>query len=165
MTETPLWSITNSETWMLILIPRYSTKIFYRLNLYDNIRNSLCLSVLGFDVPVGATMLVSAWAIGRDPMHWDKAEEFMPERFDLNTIDFKRADFEYIPFGAGRRMCAGMTFGLANMELALASLLYHFEWELPHGMAAVDPDMIEVVTVTSRRKHDLLVVPVVRVPI
>src|SRR6266516_4199840 len=45
MTETPLRSITNSGTWMPILIPTYSTKIFYRLNLYDNIRNSLCLSV------------------------------------------------------------------------------------------------------------------------
>ena len=28
MTETPLRSITNSGTWMLILVPTYSTKIF-----------------------------------------------------------------------------------------------------------------------------------------
>src|SRR3982751_6403194 len=28
MTETPLWSITNSRTWMLMLAPTYSTKIF-----------------------------------------------------------------------------------------------------------------------------------------
>ena len=28
MTETPLRSITNSRTWMLILVPTYSTKIF-----------------------------------------------------------------------------------------------------------------------------------------
>ena len=28
MTETPLRSITNSGTWMLILVPKYSTKIF-----------------------------------------------------------------------------------------------------------------------------------------
>src|SRR5215204_1480384 len=28
MTETPLQSITNSGTWMLILAPTYSTKIF-----------------------------------------------------------------------------------------------------------------------------------------
>ena len=30
MTETHLWSITNSGTWMPILVPTYSTKIFYR---------------------------------------------------------------------------------------------------------------------------------------
>ena len=28
MTETHLWSITNSGTWMLILVPTYSMKIF-----------------------------------------------------------------------------------------------------------------------------------------
>src|SRR6266496_3868002 len=28
MTKTYLWSITNSGTWMLILVPTYSTKIF-----------------------------------------------------------------------------------------------------------------------------------------
>src|SRR5215216_5159031 len=28
MTETHLWSITNNGTWMLILVPTYSTKIF-----------------------------------------------------------------------------------------------------------------------------------------
>ena len=28
MTETRLWSITNSGTWMFILAPTYSTKIF-----------------------------------------------------------------------------------------------------------------------------------------
>src|SRR5215216_1451056 len=28
MTETHLWSIKNSRTWMLILAPTYSTKIF-----------------------------------------------------------------------------------------------------------------------------------------
>ena len=28
MTETALWPMTNSGTWMLILVPTYSTKIF-----------------------------------------------------------------------------------------------------------------------------------------
>ena len=44
MTETPLRSITNSGTWMPILAPTYSTKIFYRLNLYvkDSINPVFC---------------------------------------------------------------------------------------------------------------------------
>jgi hypothetical protein len=58
-----------------------------------------------------------------------------------------------------------MAFGLVSMELALASLLYHFDWELPPGMTAADVDMTEKMGVTVRRLHHLLLVPSARVPV
>ncbi|XP_047076512.1 premnaspirodiene oxygenase-like [Lolium rigidum] len=121
--------------------------------------------VLGFDVPEGAMVMVNAWAIGMDPAHWDAPEEFAPERFERNGRDFKGADFEFLPFGAGRRICPGMAFGLAHVEIALAALLFHFDWELPGGMAAGDLDMTEQFGVTTSLRSDLVVVAVPRVPV
>lgn len=124
--------------------------------------------VLGYDVPHGTQVLVNAWALGRDERYWPRdPEEFRPERFEGEAamMDFRGNSFEFLPFGAGRRMCPGMGFGLANVELALASLLFHFDWEGPDAEHPTELDMTEAFGLTARRKGELLLRPILRVPV
>jgi len=112
----------------------------------------------GYEIPAKTRVAINAWAIGRDSRYWVEAERFKPERFVNNTINFKGTDFEYIPFGAGRRMCPGIAFASPNIELPLAQLLYHFDWKLPNKMKNEELDMTESFGHIVGRKHDLCLV-------
>ncbi|XP_015088335.1 cytochrome P450 83B1-like [Solanum pennellii] len=113
----------------------------------------------GYEIQPGTIVHVNAWAIARDSDIWENSEEFIPERFFNSDIDFKGQDFEFIPFGAGRRGCPGITLGVASMELALSNLLYSFDWELPYGMKKEDIDTDVKPGLTIHKKNDLCLVP------
>ncbi|KAK8999125.1 hypothetical protein V6N11_070302 [Hibiscus sabdariffa] len=115
-------------------------------------------SIGGYQVPAGTLVHVNAWAIGRDPETWENPEEFCPERFIGSSIDYKGQNFELIPFGAGIRVCPGMHMGVAAVELALANLLYMFDWEMPTGMDKEDIDFDVVPGLTTHKKNALLLV-------
>ncbi|MED6183386.1 hypothetical protein PIB30_037478 [Stylosanthes scabra] len=116
-------------------------------------------TIHGYHIPINTKVMVNAYALGRDPDYWYDAETFLPERFLDNPMDFKGTNLEYVPFGAGRRMCPGLNFGLANVEFAVAMLLYRFNWELPNGMKAEDLDMNEVQGAVVGRKNNLYLIP------
>ncbi|WJX37480.1 hypothetical protein P8452_25240 [Trifolium repens] len=113
----------------------------------------------GYHITIKTKVIVNAWAIATDPNYWTEPEKFYPERFIDNTVDYKGNNFEYIPFGAGRRICPGSIFGLRSVELTLATLLFHFDWKLPNGIKSEELDMTEEFGVTMRRKKDLLLFP------
>ncbi|XVF36028.1 hypothetical protein REPUB_Repub19eG0023000 [Reevesia pubescens] len=109
----------------------------------------------GYEIPAKTLVYVSAWAAGRDPEAWENPEEFCPERFIDSSIDYKGLDFELIPFGAGRRGCPGIHMGVAIVELALANLLYKFDWEMPNGMNNEDIDFDVMPGIVTHKKKAL----------
>ncbi|KZV31435.1 hypothetical protein F511_40751 [Dorcoceras hygrometricum] len=109
----------------------------------------------GYQIPAKTMVYVNTHAVGLDPEIWENPTEFMPDRFMNSTIDYKGHDFGLLPFGTGRRGCPGMNLGIATVELALANLLYSFNWELPHGMKEEDLDMEVSPGLATSKKNDL----------
>ncbi|GJN19363.1 hypothetical protein PR202_gb06632 [Eleusine coracana subsp. coracana] len=120
--------------------------------------------VQGYEIAAGTALFVNAWAIGRDPAAWDAPEEFRPERFVAGggaaaVVDFRGTDYQLIPFGAGRRICPGINFAMPVVELALASLLRHFDWSLPAGVRPEDLDLGEAPGLTTPLRVPLVLIP------
>ncbi|WMV07204.1 hypothetical protein MTR67_000589 [Solanum verrucosum] len=109
----------------------------------------------GYTIPSKTKLIVNVWTIRRDPKDWDDVESFKPERFEQSSVDFVGNNFEFLPFGSGRRICPGISFGLANVYLPLANLLYHFDWKLPPGIKSSDLDMTESDGASCTRKSNL----------
>nr|QCP80353.1 cytochrome P450-7 [Tanacetum cinerariifolium] len=126
-----------------LLIPRESTQD---------------IKLMGYDIPVGTQAIINAWAIGRDPVLWEDPEVFWPERFLNNFINYKGIHFEWLPFGSGRRQCPGIQFGVVAIELALANIIYKFNFTLPNGVKNEDLDMSEESGLTLCRKSSLMVI-------
>ncbi|XP_052209291.1 geraniol 8-hydroxylase-like [Diospyros lotus] len=118
------------------------------------------VELLGFVVPKNTQLLVNAWAIGRDPKHWDQPLLFLPERFLNSGLDYKGRNFEYIPFGAGRRICPGMPLAVRMVHLMLASVLQAFDWKLPEGTTPENMDMEEQFGITLKKAVPLRAIPV-----
>ncbi|XP_037488381.1 ent-isokaurene C2/C3-hydroxylase-like isoform X2 [Triticum dicoccoides] len=119
--------------------------------------------IMGYDIPQGTTIYVNAFAISRDPKYWDSPEEFNPERFENNNMDYYGTHFEFTPFGAGRRQCPGILFGTSTVEIGLTNLLYHFDWAHPNG-AGESVDMSEKFGIATGRRRNLQLIAIPYVP-
>ncbi|KAJ9189255.1 hypothetical protein P3X46_000570 [Hevea brasiliensis] len=118
------------------------------------------ININGYVIHPKTLIQINVFAIGRDPTIWKNPEEFYPERFMDSHIDFTGQNFELLPFGAGRRGCPGMAMGLATVDLALANLLFHFDWKLPYNMKEEDISMEEAPGLVTCKKTPLLLLPV-----
>jgi hypothetical protein len=86
-------------------------------------------------LPKGETVLVMPWTLHRHLLLWDKPRAYMPERFLPENRD-KIQRFQYLPFGAGPRICIGATFALQEAVIALAVLLKRYRFDATENTKA-----------------------------
>ena len=113
----------------------------------------------GFSVPKGARVFVNVWAVHRDPSIWENPLEFKPERFLNSKFDYSGNDFNYFPFGSGRRICAGIAMAERMFLYFLATLLHSFDWRLPEGE---NMDLTEKFGIVLKLKNPLVAIPTPR---
>ncbi|MED6114725.1 hypothetical protein PIB30_083288 [Stylosanthes scabra] len=83
----------------------------------------------GYDIERGTILFTNIWKINTDSSVWSDCLEFQPEKF-LTThkdVDFRGQHFDLLPFGSGRRICPGISFGVQIIHFILASFLHSFE--------------------------------------
>jgi cytochrome P450 len=77
------------------------------------------MTILGREIPAGATVTASVLMIHRRKELYPDAHSFRPERF----LERRFSAFEFLPFGGGHRRCIGAAFALYEMKILLATLL------------------------------------------
>ncbi len=82
----------------------------------------------GFKIPPKAQVLVMPWTVHRHRKLWDRPDAFMPERFHPGNRE-KIDRYQYLPFGAGPRVCIGMSFAMQEAIIALAILLSRYRFD------------------------------------
>jgi cytochrome P450 len=80
-------------------------------------------------------VLVMPWTLHRHTLLWDRPRHFMPERFLPENRD-KIQRFQYLPFGAGPRVCIGATFALQEAVIALAVLMKRYRFDVTENTRA-----------------------------
>lgn len=86
----------------------------------------------GYKLEAGQDVMISVYNIHHSPKVWERAEEFVPERFDLDgpVPNESNTDFRYIPFSGGPRKCVGDQFAMLEATVALAILLQRLDFQL-----------------------------------
>jgi cytochrome P450 len=82
----------------------------------------------GTRVPGGTIGLIPIYAIHRHRSYWSDPDRFDPMRF----ASAKPSRFQFMPFGAGPRVCIGATFAMIEATIMLATFVRaaHFNLDL-----------------------------------
>ena len=92
------------------------------------------MEIGGYLIPKGTTVNFMVAEMGRDEREWKNPMEFSPERFlpggDGEGVDVTGTKgIRMMPFGVGRRICAGLGIAMLHLEYFVANMVKEFEWQ------------------------------------
>jgi cytochrome P450 len=93
-------------------------------------------TVGGYPLRKGTVVLLSPWAMHRDPRYFAEPDAFRPERW-IDGLAQWLPRFAYFPFGGGPRQCIGNTFALLEATLVLATIAQRYRLVLEPGQHVV----------------------------
>ncbi|KAL9885289.1 cytochrome P450 4d2-like isoform 1-T1 [Glossina fuscipes fuscipes] len=96
-----------------------------------------------FTLPRNTHVILSLYAVGRDPKYFSNPDDFLPERF-LSENTTKMHPFAFVPFSAGPRNCVGQKFAMLEMKMIIGKVLRDYEI-LPLG-----PDIMPIMSLILR---------------
>lgn len=82
----------------------------------------------GYEVPAGATVLLPQWVVHRDDRFFDDPAAFRPSRW-TDGLEESLPTYAYFPYGGGPRHCVGMRFAAMELRLALAAMAHRVRLE------------------------------------
>jgi cytochrome P450 len=120
------------------------------------------MDVGGYLIPKGATVNFMVAEMGRDEEEWERPMEFVPERFlqggDGVGVDMTGTKgIRMMPFGVGRRICAGLSIAMLHLEYFVANMVKEFEWKEVPGDEVDFAEKREFTTVMKKPLRPRLV--------
>jgi cytochrome P450 len=95
----------------------------------------------GYDVPKGSLVMVSTYALHRDPRFFRDPESFDPERFAPGW-EGRLPRFAYLPFGGGPRVCIGNGFAMMEARLILSTVAARYRLQLEPNQRVAPIQMV-----------------------
>ncbi|PZC85438.1 hypothetical protein B5X24_HaOG200008 [Helicoverpa armigera] len=92
----------------------------------------------GYNVPEGTMMSFNLTMLHMDKEIWGDPENFRPERF-IKDGQLDVASDKSLPFGAGRRLCAGETYARQTMFQVFAGFMQAFHVTTADGKPLLKP--------------------------
>jgi len=119
-------------------------------------RQSVAGAVLdGREIRAGTSLIMPIYAIHRHMRRWEDPDAFLPERF-APASEASIPRYQYMPFGAGPRVCIGRVFAMMEATAMLATLLQRARFTPVEGY---EPEPVARVTLVPKGGMPLHVIP------